>query len=1237
MGCEIPDAEFKAVLVMSLPKSWATWTQSYLGAHADKGDSDKIRGYTSQELISIIIDEGNRRRDGDAQEKGYYAKTERNKKRKIEKTVDSRCSICGRTNHPTDKCRYKGKPKCTSCGKFGHETSECWGNKGPGTSFKKRAGKERAHQARDPQEDEPMDENNSDTAFITEDRDVPMNSNENEHVSAYSWVADSGTTSHIVNSRTAFIELKPLDNKKITGIGNNAIEALGRGTIEIISRVKDKNITVTLNDVLYAPKAVNNLFSISRLDEHGGRAHIHKGKIALYNKNHCVIATGKRVDRLYLLDAYTKKQVSENSIIATEGAVNWEEWHKRFGHIGISGLKRLLKGNLVDGLHVDEELPFPDCEACIQAKHAHNPFPRNTENRSKIPGELTHMDVWGPARTTAILGAKYYITFIDDCTRKGTVQFMKSKDETSEKVKEYLTYLERHLGKIPKRLRSDNGTEYLNKNLISWCNQKGIVIEPTAPYSPSQNGVAERYNRTLIEISRAMLIARDLPKYLWAEAVEHATYLRNKAHTHALINCTPEEKWSGTRPDVSHLKEFGAPVWILKEGVNQSKLEPKSERHTFIGFLDGPKAVKYYNARTRQIKSSRDFRFPNISPLRSAPPDDRIAPDVLREGEWEGDTQKSGVNKNGSSVSLKRKRSEQEVEDLPLRRSNRTKTVHDYRVLDDPFPELAGIADDPEEEKPISSANEIVYAAFNESGLAPDDPKSIEEARKSPEWPEWEKAVHAELDQLKEMKTWELIDPPEGRIPVGNKWVLVRKFNRAGELVKNKARLVAKGYSQIPGMDYTDTYSPVVRLETIRTILALAVSQNWEIQQMDVKGAYLNGILKEEVFMNQPEGYEDGTLRLCRLIKTLYGLKQSGREWNIELNKELEAKGFNRLYSDPCAYIRKTSEGIEIITVWVDDLLLFTSNETLMGNLKRELQNMFEVTDLGDPNKIVGIEIIRDRGKGELKISQTRYIESILTRYGLLDANPVATPLDPKVKLEPITQTSEKGDRSNNYASLIGSLMYAAVATRPDIAYAVNRLASYTANPGITHWTAAKRILRYLKGTKDLGIIYKKTENESDKNNCTGYSDASFANNDDRTSISGYTFISSGGAITWGSKKQNTVSLSTTEAEYICLSDAAREAKWLRNLHMELGFEQQEPTLIYGDNAGSLAIAQNPQYHKRTKHFDIKDHYIRKQVQMKNITLKYLSTTSMTADVFTKALAKPEHSKHLIKLGMTSA
>ena len=244
----------------------------------------------------------------------------------------------------------------------------------------------------------------------------------------------------------------------------------------------------------------------------------------------------------------------------------------------------------------------------------------------------------------------------------------------------------------------------------------------------------------------------------------------------------------------------------------------------------------------------------------------------------------------------------------------------------------------------------------------------------------------------------------------------------------------------------------------------------------------------------------------------------------------------------------------------------------------------------------------------------------ILAKYGLQDACPVCTPLDPNIKLEP--GEMETGNRSNNYVSLIGSLMYAAVATRPDIAFAVNRLASFTANPTMCHWTAAKHVLRYLKGTKNIGITYSKPETEDmvNQSGLIGYSDASFANNYDRTSVSGYVFKAAGGAITWGLKKQNIVSLSTTEAEYICLSDAAREATWLRNLYEEVGFPQEEPTLVYGDNLSALAIAENPRYHRRTKHFDIKHHYIRDQVSNKTIVTGYLPTAQMTADIFTKAL-----------------
>jgi hypothetical protein len=334
-----------------------------------------------------------------------------------------------------------------------------------------------------------------------------------------------------------------------------------------------------------------------------------------------------------------------------------------------------------------------------------------------------------------------------------------------------------------------------------------------------------------------------------------------------------------------------------------------------------------------------------------------------------------------------------------------------------------------------------------------------------------------------------------------------------------------------------------------------------------------------------------------------------------------------------CVYARNKNGHTEIITVWVDDLILFGDTTEVVEALESEISKLFETTKLGEPTKIVGIEVTRNRKKGTLTITQEKYIENLLVSYELEKANSVSTPMDLSVDLTP-TETGN-GDRSNAYASLVGSLMYLAVATRPDIAYAVNKLATYTANPEMKHWSAAKRVLRYLKGTMQAGITYKK--GKSDAEMFYGYSDASFASESDGKSISGHVFMSGNGPIVWGARKQRMVVLSTTEAEYMALSEAAREAAWLRNLYEELGHTQTAPTLIRGDNQGSMAIAENPQFHKRTKHFSVKVHYIREQINEKVVQVEYCPTSEMVADIMTKPLARARHVQHSESLGMTLA
>ena len=741
-----------------------------------------------------------------------------------------------------------------------------------------------------------------------------------------------------------------------------------------------------------------------------------------------------------------------------------------------------------------------------------------------------------------------------------------------------------------------------------------------------------------------MINAQRVPEFLWEHAIDHASYIRNRSYTRTLQGETPYEIWHGLKPSVAHLREFGTPVWVLLQGqAQQRKILPKSKQRIYVGHEDGPQAIKYYNADVRKVLTSRNYRF--LTPHNESPSPDVIvvAPDAQREGEqrtdalpWSADQKQIGqlgerceddVPKgNGQSNANPQPEGEKgndslmkdrDVEGEPKNAPRKTRGIkRDYRLMNDPY----------------SEEEDLFYVAQIEAILAGDDPKSLKQAKASFEWPEWERAIKAELDQLREKGTWMLVSTPKDAVPLNNKWVFAKKYGKGGELLKYKGRLVVKGYAQRPGFDYVETFSPVVRMETLQAILALSALKRLEIGQLDVKGAYLNGTLKERVHMRQPEGYEDGTDRSCLLIKTLYGLKQSGREWNIELDSKLKKHTFKRLIADPCVYIRRGGEDLEVITVWVDDLMLFATSKSLMAKMKTDIKSEWEVTDLGEPTKIVGIEITR---KGDsITLSQVQYIETILRNQGMLNANPVATPLDPQIPIEPNPEGNE-GSRSNTYARILGELQYLANATRPDIAYAVNRLASYTANPSMQHMGALKRILRYLAGTKTFGITYLASPSRNRGTNLfEGYSDAAYKNADDQKSTSGYVFTVGGGAITWMSRKQSTIALSSTEAEYVAISEAGREACWLRSLYDELGFPQYNPTIIFGDNEGSMAMARNPQFHKKSKHIAHKWHWIREAIDQQVIRLESCRDPDQTADALTKALARPKHKKHVTEMGL---
>jgi hypothetical protein len=461
-----------------------------------------------------------------------------------------------------------------------------------------------------------------------------------------------------------------------------------------------------------------------------------------------------------------------------------------------------------------------------------------------------------------------------------------------------------------------------------------------------------------------------------------------------------------------------------------------------------------------------------------------------------------------------------------------------------------------------------------------------------------------------------LVDLPHGKSTIGVKWIYKLKFNMDGSISKHKAHLVAQGYVQQEGIDYDETFAPVARMETVRIFLSIASQLKLIVYQMDVKSAFLNGYLKEEVYVDQPKGFiidgkED---KVYRLKKALYGLKQAPRAWYSRIDDYLHYHGFVKCSFESVVYKRVVGSDFIILCLYVDDLIFISTSFPLMEEFKEAMKSEFEMSDLGEMQYFLGMQI-QQTTEG-ISICQAKYIEDMLKRFIMQNCKPVSTPLVVGSKLM-------KDDESplcdaTLYRSLIGSLMYL-TSTRPDIMFVVSLVARFMHQPHESHWRAAKRILRYVSGTKFYGLFYT-SANDS---NVVAYTDADWAGSlDDRKSTSGYAFLFGGNLVSWSSKKQPTVALSTAEAEYLVASSTSTQAIWLSRLVEDLGMEVCKPIKVYCDNQSTISMTKNPVFHSRSKHIDIRHHFIRELVQQEFLFFEFCKSEDQLADIFTKALPK---------------
>lgn len=839
-------------------------------------------------------------------------------------------------------------------------------------------------------------------------------------------------------------------------------------------------------------------------------------------------------------------------------------WHRRLGHPCDKVLKEM-------------GLPTPSsfCDVCVRAKQSATPIGKGPRKREAQPMMTIHTDVCGPIDPVTFSGERYFMSIIDDFSRFTEIRLLKHKSEVSNELKVFLK-----ANPTVKKIRCDNAKEYLSSDFVNFTKETGVVIDPAPPYTPSLNGVAERANRTLLDKGRALIADSNLPKTFWGQAILTAAYLKNRMPSNSIDNCTPYYLKFGEDPDLKQLRIFGCSAYMLVPSVHRKKLDDKSKRMIFVGYSS--MGYRLVNPETKQITISRNVKFDETKHENSIK---RYLVENLELPDYEFNQEE--VQENASE------KSEENEDDK--RKSERSR------------------------KQPIRYPDPEVYEALLcRETLSFDDIKSLPVDDQQL----WKKAMDEEIESMKINNVWDLEKLPPDKQAISCKWVLTKKRNG-----RYKARLVARGFMQKEGLDYSETFSPVISMPALRLVFVMILNEDLHAFVLDVKTAFLNGKLNELVFMDQPPGYDDNSGRKCKLKKSLYGLKQAPRQWFQRFLEFVSKLNFQSLDNEPCIFIRNSDDHKIIIALYVDDMLVAGSNVNETNVVISLLSKEFHMSKSESVSEFLGIRLTFT--PDTLIMDQESYVTKLLSKFNMLECRPSDIPISPKS-----TPSDFKNGKPFNgpYRELVGCLLYLSYISRPDILYAVNCLSQMQENPTDIAWTALKKILRYLKGTLSLKIVYKKQKQNSDPKLCM-YVDADWgADTNDRKSVSGYILMFCDMPVLWCCNKQKSVALSSTEAEVTALTKSMQDLLWFKHFACEI--VNIKDLIILEDNQSCIKYISNESNHGRMKHIDIKLKFVRDAVKENNIKIEYVPTNMQIADLFTKALPKARFQELLFLCGL---
>lgn len=1085
-------------------------------------------------------------------------------------------------------------------------------------------------------------------------------------------IFDSGASHHVVHDAALLRNMRPSATPDVKLGGGERHAVLGEG--ELTVRSPDTGKVTIFKSVLYVPGLSCNLISGYQVAARGSTFKATSKGIFVHDTSGMLRMIAHQESGLFRLRCSV---LLSGEIHVTAPA---QLWHERLCHPSLATVKRMSDKQMLLGLPNLKDFKLPNhCKECVQSKQMqekHLP----SETRAKKPLGRVHSDLMKmPCKDHQ--QNQYVLTLTDDFSRYTEIALLNTKSEAASRVAGFVRRLERQTNRKLQYFRSDGGSEYFG--LKRFFDENGITHEVSMPYTPQQNGRAERLNRTLVQRTRAILLKFALPDAFWGLAVRNVVECYNRTAS-VDQDKTPYELFFGSKPAVDHLRVFGCKAFVLKKPAG-NKLSAVSEEGIFVGYPSNAKGWLILVERDGmyRIVMSCDVKFEEsessglVSALKEDPDIEVSEPhhekqpcidvgdssgpslsedtdDLLGvESQDEEDIPPQYVvprDEPGLPASGGQSAVEEDVEDEESESGNHVSAQNDSEgeleaegSLQDQEADAEADNDEEEVGQPVAVDAQqgrrtsgratrkpdwfapVIDSANIHSLTGEKMPMTLREAYQREDGQLWRDAYLREYQTLQEKEVFDVVH--KDSVPADCKIVQTRIVATVKPNGDKKIRCVAKGFQQRPGMDFEEVSAPTVRSATVHAVLALTMNQKKAVRQIDVRAAFLNAFLREEVYVYPPTGHSQNKSEVWRLKKALYGLRQAAHAWYETWKQALLDMGFKISSADACLfYFDSLDEGRMFLALHVDDALL-TGSCKLIDEAMKMISSVFEIKDegyvrAGRINTFLGIELTISEGEG-LILTQATYAKKILERFGMLQCKPKKAPLPSKVTFP---ADSKPLPSDNEFPAMIGALLYLAVHTRPDIAQPVAMLSRAVAKPTEAHREAAKHVLRYVAGDPEAGLLYPfvgpgRAERSKDML-MRVFSDADYSRDKENGKSTAGMLVQFGGrAISWSSKLMKTVTTSTCEAEYTAASEAVKEILWLRELMKDLT-GRELPIRLYIDNQAALTLTEKdrPQMTNRCKHMAVRFHFVREWILKGFVQTMFVATDAQLADPFTKNL-----------------